>query len=209
MTKKIFLIVIGIVMISCSTAFSQNFRFGLVAGFDMANWNITNIPEGHIDNLLYEPIITYNLNGYIGYKKSELWGLSIEPGFMQKGSRRKNYDKFIRYNLNYLQLPVLLDYYIFDRFYISIGPEFSYLLNAKIKSNDYINDVTTLFNRRFELSGLFGLNYMIGNKLEFGIRYNHGLSYISKIIWSNDFGVIDGESKDYNQYFQVVLKFKI
>lgn len=70
-------------MISNLTAFSQNFKFGLAAGIDITNAHLTNKPDGYYsDNQVYYPMIAYNFNGYIGYKQSESWGLSIEPGFI-------------------------------------------------------------------------------------------------------------------------------
>lgn len=205
MTKKTIFFTIGLIVISNLTGFSQNFKFGLVAGFDIANAHLTNKPYGFGDNQVYYPMIAYNFNGYIGYKKSEVWGLSIEPGFIQKGGRQKSSDDYIRFNLNYLQLPILFDYYVVDKFYISIGPELSYLINAKVKSND----ITDLYDRRFELSCLVGINYKIIDKLDIGLRYNHGLTYTSKITWTNEFGESIGVSKDFNQYLQLVLKLKI
>jgi len=209
MTKKTIFIAIGLLVISNLTAFSQNFKFGLVAGFDIANAHLTNKPDGFGDNQVYYPMIAYNFNGYIGYKKTESWGLSIEPGFIQKGGRQKSSDDYIRFNLNYIQLPVLFDYYIADKFYVSIGPELSYMMNAKVKSKDNSNDITDLYDRRFELSGLVGINYRIIDKLDIGLRYNHGLTYTSKITWTNEFGESVGELKDYNQYFQLIVKWKI
>ncbi|MBP7508542.1 MAG: PorT family protein [Prolixibacteraceae bacterium] len=209
MTKKTILFAVGLIVISNLTAFSQNFKFGLIAGLDIANAHLTNKPEGFGDNQVYYPMIAYNFNGYIGYKKSELWGLSIEPGFIQKGGRQKSSDDYIRFNLNYLQLPILFDYYIVDKFYVSIGPELSYMINAKAKSKDNSNDITDLYDRRFELSGLVGINYRIIDKLDIGLRYNHGFTYTSKITWTDKFGESIGESKDYNQHFQLFVKLKI
>lgn len=209
MTKKTIFFTICLIVILNLTAFSQNLKLGFVAGFDVANAQLINRPDGIGNNQVYYPMIAYNFNGYVGYKKSDLWGLSIEPGFIQKGGRQKSSNDYIRFNLNYIQLPILFDYYFVDKFYISIGPELSYLINAKVKSKDSSNDITDLYDNRFELSGLVGINYKIIDKLDIGLRYNHGLTYTSKITWTNANGTSLGESKEYNQYFQLVVKLKI
>ena len=66
-----------------------------------------------------------------------------------------------------------------------------------------------MYDRRFELSGFIGINYNVIDNLDIGLRYNHGLTYTSKIIWINELGEETGVSKDYNQYFQLILRFKI
>lgn len=205
MKKKTIFFAVGLMIISNLTVFSQDLKLGFAAGFDVANAHLTNKPDGGDNDQVYYPMIAYNFNGYIGYKKSELWGLSFEPGFIQKGGRQKSSGDYIRLNLNYIQLPILFDYYFVDNFYISIGPELSYLINAKLKSSD----ITDLYDRRFELSALVGINYRINDKLDVGLRYNHGLIYTSKVTWVNALGESLGESKVFNQYLQFVIKFKI
>lgn len=200
---------VGFFMISNFTAFCQDIKFGLAAGIDIANTHLTNKPDGNSNNQVYYPILAFNFNGYIGYKRAEDWGLSIEPGFIQKGGRQKNSDDYIRFNLNYIQLPVSFDYYFADKFYVSIGPELSYLINARAKSDDNYSDVTDLYDRKFELAGLVGINYKIMDKLDIGLRYNHGLTYVSKSTITNELGENIGESKNYNQYLQLIMKFTI
>lgn len=61
----------------------------------------------------------------------------------------------------------------------------------------------------FEVSGLLGLNYSISKKLGLGLRYNHGLTKISILKWTDGYGPVIAESKVYNQYFQFILRFFI
>jgi len=205
MTKRIFIIAVLLIIISNMTVSSQNSRLGVIVGFDIANADLINQP---IDKDFYYPMIAYNLNAYIGFKKSEFWGLSFEPGFIQKGMLRKNSEYNTRTNLNYIQLPILMDYYIIDKFYISIGPELSYMINAKAKSEDNSVDMTNLYDRRMELSGLVGVNYQITDNLDMALRYNHGLTYTLIKSWVGFVGYT-ADSKEYNQYCQLSLKFKI
>ena len=210
MTKRIIFITFSFIVISNITALSQNFKFGIVAGLDIAKSRYSKIPNAFSGSQSYNPMIAYNFNGYIGYKKSDSWGFSIEPGFIQKGGKQKiSNETYVRLNLNYLQLPILLDYYIFKKLYISLGPELSYLHSAKLKSKEISNNITDSIYKRFELSGIIGLNYKITDYFDIGIRYNHGLTYTSKISWFDDSGKDLGESNEYNQYVQLNVEYKI
>ena len=63
---------------------------------------------------------------------------------------------------------------------------------------------------RFELSGLIGINYSLIENLDIGLRYNHGLTCISKLVFTDIMGNETGEHyNEYNQYFQFFLRFKI
>jgi hypothetical protein len=82
----------------------------LLAGLDVANAHRVR-PEFY-DRYFY-PMITFNVNGYAGYKSAGFWGLSVEPGFIQKGGNRdpslkSEEDNYVRYQLNYIQVPFLL-----------------------------------------------------------------------------------------------------
>jgi hypothetical protein len=208
MKTKTINILLGLLLASGLSANAQNLKFGILAGFDVANSHLMNKPKWY-DSRVYYPMISFNLNGYVGYKNSGFWGLSAEPGFIQKGGRQKGIDENIRFQINYLQLPILLDLYISDKFFISIGPEFSFLINSKAKSTHSSNTIEDIYDKWFELSGLVGVNYQLTDKLDIGMRYNHGLTYTSKITFTDIFGNQLAEIKEYNQYFQLIVRFKI
>ena len=207
-----YLTLIVLVIFSGMSLKAQDFKFGLVAGFDVANSRITNKPDSVSDSRAYYSMISFNVNGYIGFKSASFWGLSIEPGFIQKGGiiqYKDNRDKDVRVQSNYIQLPVLLDLNLTDKLFISIGPEFAYMINTKGKSKDLSVDITDLYDNEFEISGLIGINYNIIKNIDLGLRYNHGLTYIQEFTYTNALGETVGEGKVYNQYFQLLVRFKI
>jgi hypothetical protein len=195
----------------------QKIKYGLTIGFDVANSHVTNRLKGD-DSRVFYPMLAYNINGFIGYKSQSFWGLSIEPGFIQKGGFRKNvisyssgvmYQGDISYRLNYIQFPILANLFINNKLYFSIGPELSYMLSAKAKFDSFSTDITSSYDNKFELSGTIGVNYSIWKNIDIGIRYNHGLTYVSKIQWTDLYWNYIGESKVYNQYFQFIMGIKI
>ena len=205
MNNRLYILLIFFVFIFGYKLHAQEFKYGFEAGFDIANSHVTNLPKG---GRLYYPMISYNFNGYLGFNTNGMIGVSIEPGFIQKGGLQKG-NPDIRFQNNYIQIPILVDFYVTDRIFISIGPEFSYLMNAKAKLTNISNDITQLYDRRKELSALVGLNYNFYKWLAVGFRYNHGLTYTTKIQLANEYGDIIGEIKEYNQYFQLLLRIQL
>ncbi len=86
-------------------------------------------------------------------------------------------DDNVNITLMYLQLPLLVDLYITKKLFVSIGPEFAYLINAKAKSKDQSADIKDWYENTFELSGMIGVNYNIFERFDIGLRYSHGLTY--------------------------------
>jgi hypothetical protein len=205
MIKRLLRLLFILIILSGLKLHAQGFKYGLEAGFDVANSHVTGLLSS---GRMYYPMISYNINGYLGYKINGLIGVSIEPGFIQKGGLEKGNPDF-RVQNNYIQIPLLIDYFINDKFYLSLGPEFAYLINAKAKSTNKTNDITKYYDRRNELSGLIGINYNIYKGFDIGLRYNHGLTYYSKVDLVNENGDKVGEVKEYNQYFQLILRIKI
>jgi hypothetical protein len=195
--KKL-LILIFLIIISCLKINAQEFRFGFLAGFDFTRihniWGMNVHEYGR-----YDPMVSFNINGYIGFKSSEFWGFSFEPGFIQKGGILENKYLFQeqrqRVENNYIQLPVLADFYLTQKVFLSVGPEFAFWLNSPSNGN------------KFEVSGLAGLNYQITKKIDVGLRYSHALTYSVKTeeIYF-DYGLIS--KKQYNQYLQLIVRFK-
>jgi len=207
---KTLIITIGSILISVLFCSAQDMKFGLLTGFNISYTRFTKLPDNLGDMLDFDPMITFNVNGYVGYKSDGFWGLSMEPGFIQKGSLHNLNGESARFHLNYIQMPVLVDFILLDRLFLSAGPEIGWMINAKAKGDDYSNDVSDIYDNRFELSGLIGLNYNLIEYLDIGIRYNHGLTYISKIAYTDTIGNETGENfKEYNQYLQFILRFKI
>ena len=204
MRKKKSILILILYLIIIFPLFSNNIKLGLLSGLDITNSHVINKPNGI--SRYYYPMISYNLNGYFEFVKSEKFTLTLEPGFIRKGGIMKG-ENNVRIQLNYIQIPVLIDYYLNDIIYLSIGPEISRLLNSNIKVEDFIG--ITYYDIPIELSGIIGFNCNLTNKIDVGFRYNHGITYVKSIEYTNQFGDLTRISKEYNQYFQILLKYKI
>lgn len=99
-------------------------------------------------------------------------------------------------NLEYINIPVVVQYEFGNGFYAEAGPQFGVLLSAKDKmtttDTDRIvpsvpvtttvsvtNDVKPLFQNT-DFSGVVGVGYKIASGLDFNARYNIGFNDVAK-----------------------------
>ena len=205
MKTRSIILCIALFVITINITNAQSFQFGGQIGFDIANSYWANKVE-YMEKVYY-PMASYNINFIINYKISKV-GISIEPGVIQKGGVAKYMDEKFRHQINYIQFPLLFNYYITDNLYFSIGPELSYMISANVKAKDSKNDNLEFFDKRMEVSGIVDITYNIIKNINIGVRYNHGITSIKKAIFVDQYGNELGESKIFNQYFQLFLKFK-
>jgi hypothetical protein len=119
-------------------------------------------------------------------------GFSIQPELLytSKGAK-ETYNNIIqgegeyRFNLNYIELPVLAVINVAKNFNIHAGPYVSYLAEANIKnlrndhSQDEIADLDTDNFNRIDYGLVGGLGIDISN-FTIGARYNYGLREVGK-----------------------------
>ena len=170
MKTKLIFFIIGLFIGSLANSNSQNLNFGLFAGFDRVNILQPKLKPDQ-KGTGFDPINSYNINCFLSYKNKGLWGLSLEPGYIIKGS---GYGLNSRHEFKCLQFPLLVDVYILKSLYLSIGPEFSYMFSARginpTSGTDV--DVSDQYNKKFELSGFIGISYTIFKGIGIGIGYN-------------------------------------
>jgi hypothetical protein len=208
MRLKTLLIAITIILGLDSFVAAQTIKFGILAGGNISDMLLAQKPNISRVDIKFLPVWTVNINGYLGFKSKTFWGVSVEPGFIQKASVYSYWDDTKDDNsniqLNCLQVPINIDLFLSKQFSFSIGPEFSYAISSKYQTS-VIGGKPPILNNK-ELSGNVGLTYSIFKKLDIGLRYNHGLT-CSNIVWHDDFGNVLDFSKEYNQRIQFFVRF--
>lgn len=214
MKKLKILIVTALLLHQGLILHAQKINYGLLAGYVCANAHV--IKSNGLATRLFYPMHSFNVNGFIDYRFSGAWSILAEPGYIRKGGVVDDeYFSSDRFNLqlNYVQLPILANLYCTNRFFISFGPEFAYLINKGRNSPPLPDTFSPIEESSFELSGLFGVNYNITKNIDLGLRYNHSLTHFSVRTWKNPryppgHGIF-GYSNVYNQYLQLIVRFKI
>jgi Outer membrane protein beta-barrel domain len=202
--KLLFVVVLFmfITTMSANSVFSQ-MRAGVKGGLNVSNLYIDDIND---ENARYG----FNIGVYGQVLSSDVFAIQPELLFSTKGSKATYdglIDQTVKYNLNYLDLPVLAVFKLGKSAEIHVGPYASYLLNANISySGDVANGVDevnkdNLKSFDYGLIGGFGINF---GALQVGARYNYGLV---KIADSDAAKVLLGNSK--NSVAQIYLSFNL
>jgi hypothetical protein len=207
------LIIIGLLLSLGLNLQAQDFKFGLLSGLVVSNAYLTDKIDIYSDYRVFYPMYSFNVNGYFEYKISKTWGIEAEPGFIRKGGIVRfgvnHYMSVIDMKLNYLQLPVLANFYCANRFFVSIGPEIAYMISREENLPDPASGFKYFKENALEISGMIGLNYSLSKKIDLGLRYNRGFTNISILEWTDGYGPEIGASNVYNQYFQLIFRFNI
>ena len=208
-TKTIQTLLIAAFITLTGSVQAQKISYGVLGGIDLMSNQVTNSAIRSIPAPDINPSLSFNANAFVEYKSSGIWGVSVEPGFIRKGGYDEvgtaEYNTDVSLILNYLNMPLLLNVYLGDKFYLSCGPELAVLLKGQSKISGSRFDIGQLYSRKLEASAQVGLNYSLTEHFDLGLRYNHDLTYTSKWI---DYPT-DEQSKEYNQYLQFIVKFRL
>lgn len=179
-------------------------RAGVKGGLNVSNLYVDDVDD---ENARYG----FNLGVYGQILSSDVFAIQPELLFSTKGSKIEYggnfFDQTIKYNLSYLDLPVLAVFKLGESAEIHVGPYVSYLLGANISHDGDLGsgvdeiDKDHLKSFDYGLSGGFGLNF--GN-IQVGARYNYGLA---KLADSDAAELLIGDSK--NSVAQLYLAFNL
>lgn len=167
-------------------------RVGIKAGLNASNLYIDDVNDENA---------RFGFNGglYGQIFSTEAFAIQPELLFSTKGSQADYggiINSTVRFNLNYLDLPVLAVFKLGPSAEIHFGPYLSYLLSANIDYSGNFGNGTDRIDRDqlktfdYGLSGGLGLNF---GPMQVGARYNYGLVEIAD---SNSSRNILGNSKN-------------
>lgn len=205
MKQKLSLIIALCVVATYAHAQYNDSETGIKGGINFTNLYVDDVDDENMK-------IGFNAGVYHKIRFSENVALQPELLFTQKGAEL-HYDGNIvtgsgsyRFNLNYLELPVLFVGNI-GSFHLHFGPYAGFLISTKIKDVDDdgdVQDVEELDRDDFNtfdlgLAGGLGFDFTGGT---FGIRYNYGFKEIA------DQGIAgDVTSNSKNSTLQVYIGF--
>lgn len=181
------------ILVSCALfqVNAQEFGFGLKGGLNLAKLQVDD-PEAS-----YESRTGYHAGIFLRGKFHKI-GIQPEILFSTQGSKVTTDIDSYKESFTYLNIPVILKFYMFKGLNIHAGPQFGFLLDAESEYNplglgniDIKNDY-----KKSDISASLGAGYDFGFGLNADVRYNIGLKDI------ND--KVDGEEVK-NQVFMISL----
>lgn len=202
MKKHKIIYILGFLLLAAIPSFSQEqnvTRVGFKGGVNFSNFRVDGIQDNNIKAGL-------NLGLFFKLPVSEAVAIQPELLYSSKGSKLE-YDNPIqgdgeyRFNMNYLELPIMGVFSLGDRFNIQAGPYVSYLTSANIKNMDEdlsiqgVADLNEDSFKRFDYGLAAGIGYDF-NGFIIGARYTYGLNEVGKS--DNLSGQLTNNSKNSN-----------
>ncbi|MBX2971040.1 MAG: PorT family protein [Cyclobacteriaceae bacterium] len=167
-------------------------NYGLKGGLNVSNFYVEDIDDKNAR-------LGFHLGLYGQLFATDFFALQPEINYSMRGNEVISdglFDQKTRFNLNYIDVPVLAVFKLGDALEIHAGVYGAYLVGASIKSEGDLGDWFDELNRdNFEsfdygLSGGLGLNF---GAVQIGARYNLGLVEIAR---SDQARTVLGDSKN-------------
>lgn len=162
--KKILLLAV-VTVLGFTNVNAQEIKFGAKGGLNFAT--ISGDNTNGID-----AVTSFNFGVLSEIPISDKF--SFQPELMYSGQGYSFNDNTIA--LSYLNVPLMGKYYVTKGLSVEAGPQIGFLLAAKNEKTDVKDSFNTV-----DFGVNFGLGYKLENGLNFGVRYNLGLTDINNL----------------------------
>lgn len=162
--KKILLLAV-VTVLGFTNVNAQEIKFGAKGGLNFASISGDNTKG-------IDAVTSFNFGVLSEIPISDKF--SFQPELMYSGQGYSFNDNTIA--LSYLNIPLMGKYYLTKGLSIEAGPQIGFLLSAKNEKTDVKDSFNT-----FDFGVNLGLGYKLDNGLNFGVRYNLGLTDINNL----------------------------
>jgi hypothetical protein len=159
--KKILLLAVFTVL-GFANVNAQEIKFGAKAGLNFSTVNGSNT-----NNIDY--VTSYHVGVVSEIPISDKFSFQPEIMYSRQGYSFNN--DIVA--MNYLNIPLMGKYYVTKGLSLEAGPQIGFLLSAKNEGVKVTNSFTT-----FDFGANFGVGYKLENGLNFGARYNLGITKV-------------------------------
>lgn len=179
MTKHIFLAVV--LVAGASVANAQGPAFGVKGGLNISSLAVDNADEE-------KTRLGANAGIFLRTMPDEPLGLQVELLYSAKGANATYsgffglLDQNVDFNLNYLELPVLVSFRAAGIVDFQLGGYAGYLLNARVSTSGDLGSASDELDKDNFRSVDFGIAGGVGfnaGPAQIGLRYHHGLTKVA------------------------------
>ncbi len=151
---------------------AQDVHFGVKGGINISQLNFS-------DNISSDSKVGlhFGILAHI-HTSSKTWAIQPELFYSMEGAKDVD-NSGVTYNLNYLNLPVLLQYMFENGFRLEGGPQMGFLLKANTKGGGVTVDDKGYKSTAFSIP--LGVGYLTHTGWGFDARYVFGLSNINDL----------------------------
>ncbi len=183
--KFYFFAVMAVLMMAGTTASAQHSHIGIKGGLNLYNVH-------HDSDTKYDYKAGFHAGLLAHLHISDHFALQPEVVYSTQGANYKYFNTTTKFNLDYINVPVLFQYMFENGFRLQAGPQLGVLINARSKNDNFS------YNHKDELEPIdlgvtVGMSYVSSSGFGVDARYVHGLTSISK---NNSFNF-------YNRGFQL------
>lgn len=158
------LIVILVSFLALNT-YSQGIDLGVKAGMNFATINDASVS---LDNRT-----GFHAGVFLALKFNDKVAIQPEMLYSQQGAE---FD-LGKFNLDYVNFPVVLKYYLVKGLNIQVGPQLGFVVNDEISFAGIAGDAEA---EKFDVGGIIGAGVDMPFGLRLDARYNIGFSEVSK-----------------------------
>lgn len=162
--KRVFCIV-STILLSILAASAQETHFGLKAGLNVASATLS--PGGD-----YNSKAGLHVGGLAHIHLNKNFALQPEIVYSMQGGERSD---GIRLKLDYINIPLLVQYMTDNGFRLQTGPQLGFLVSAKTKVDDVEENRKESF-KGTDFSWTFGAGYLFPGGFGLDARYNLGIN---------------------------------
>lgn len=180
--------------------FLRRFGFGVKVGL-----NVSSMSD--LDDSNSKPGFTAGV--FADYRFNDWFALSADLLYSREGTTIKSDGYKLTMKSNYLNIPILANFYVLDKLAFKVGVQPSIFLSAKNKDNSSGNDETVSVSdlyKGMDFSFPVGVSYEFFNRLIVEARYTIGAA---KVLDSGKFDeAYDVAPKSRNNYFTISAGYR-
>jgi opacity protein-like surface antigen len=197
-------ILLPVFLCLCCIAAKAQFSFGVKAGVNQ------NSVRGDRDPFTIKPSTGFHLGAYGSFSLSKKLSLNPELQYIKKQLS----DDYFR--LNYLEVPVLFNYQISNRFAFELGPSIGQEIYIRRNPSGRRVIAVSLYDTDLDFGMIGGVKFKVIDKISVAVRYNYSFlpfekfEYFDGPIPTNTNVAIETETyKFYNSSVQLSVMYRI
>ena len=185
--------VLLIALVISVSGISQSIDLGVKAGVNFSSINYDNVASSSITG--------FQAGVFAGIKFSDKLGVQTDVLYSKQGAELTVSSVLQQIDLSYVNVPIVLKYYVFQGLNIQVGPQFGFVIDDNIKEI-LAGQVDA---KSADVSGVVGLGYDLPLGLRVDARYNFGFSDVLD-------GIIPGETNkgdSSNKVFSIAVGYTL
>ena len=158
-------------------------RFGVMGGLNVASQMVSGAETGMTDSRL-----GVHLGFFMEMPLGTNWTFRPALLYSQQGATTRAERGIVTEQLDYIIVPLDFRWHFWDqRMSLDFGPQFGYMIRAKLVGGGETSDVMDIVNR-FDFSIVFGVSFRLTDNICLGIRATAGVTDIIEVNnkrWTN------------------------